>query len=67
MLISESLSRLLPKELKQLKFETQLTFESSTLGVISVETLKCLTTCVDFSRSTRIFASFTIEMIGNET
>ena len=29
------LCRLLPKELKQLKFDTQLTFESSTLGVIS--------------------------------
>ena len=31
----QKLSRLLPKELKQLKFETQLTSESSTLGVIS--------------------------------
>ena len=34
---------------------------------VSVATLKCLSKCVEFSRSTRTFASFTKKMIGNET
>ena len=34
---------------------------------VSVANLKCLSKCVEFSRSTRTFASFTKKMIGNET
>ena len=34
---------------------------------VSIETFKCLSTRVDVSRSTRVVANFTIEMIGNET
>ena len=34
---------------------------------VSVESFHCLSTCVEVSRSTRIFAKFTIGMIGNET
>ena len=34
---------------------------------VSVESFRCLSTCIEFSRSIRIFAIFTIEMIGKET
>ena len=64
------LSRLLPEEIKQLKFETLLKFESSILDVISQtfsQKLPMSLICVEFSRSTHIFASFAIKMIGNET
>ena len=66
----QKLSCLLPKELKQLKFELDIRLRAApwvSFRKVSVEALKCLSTCVDFSRSTRIFASFIIEMIGNET
>ena len=37
------------------------------MSKVSVESFHCLSTCVEFSRSTWIFANFTIGMIGNET
>ena len=65
------LRRLLPTEIKQLKFETQLNFDSSILDVLSQSFNWKHPVSFDmrffFSRSTRFFANFTIEMIGNET
>ena len=34
---------------------------------VSVESFQCLSTFVELSSSIRMFASFTIEMTGNET
>ena len=53
-------NKLTPKEIKQLKFETLLKFYSSILVLFhkdSRESFHCLSTCVEFSMSTRIFAS----------
>ena len=64
------LSRLLPKEITQLKFETQQKYYSSILGVISQSfSWKCplsFDMCWIFQEHP-IFAIFTIEIIGNET
>ena len=60
------LSRLLSKEIKQQTSETQ-PIPWVAFYKVSFETFPCLSTCVDFSRSIRMFAYFTIEMIGNET
>ena len=64
------LSRLSLEEINQVIFETQLKFYSNISDLshkFSVESFQSLSTCVQFSRNTRIFANFTIEMIGNET
>ena len=53
-------SCLLPKEIKQLKFENQLKYDSGILGVISqsfFESFRCLSTSVEFSRNSRNFAN----------
>ena len=65
-----NLSSLLPNELQQLKFETQLKFYSSISGVISQsfswKLLVSFDKCQIFQKYP-YFVNFTIEMIGNKT
>ena len=58
-------SRLLPNEIKQQKFETELKFYSSILGVISTSSV--FRHVLNVLGVPVFFASFTIEMIRNET